>query len=334
MSVKRRWSLLAAVVLLATMLVAMVPGPAAADGHVETLFSFSFADAEAPEGVTVDKAGNVFYPYSPLGLVWKLPKNGEPYVFGHIDGIDITVGDFGILGMTVDRSGNVYAGVGSTNPDANGVWKLDRNTGHASRLPGTEAIAMPNDMAFDLQGNLYITDTPAGAVWRIPRGGELEVWIQSPLLEGVGILIPGFPLGANGIEVHKRTAYVAVTEQASIVEIPISDDGSAGTASVWHAAPELFAIDGLAIARSGNIYAAVIGQSTLVRVNADHSLDVIATQADGLDWNSSLAFGTNEEDTSIYMVNYGIGPLQGFPEVHGPGLLRVEVGEKGTKVPG
>ncbi len=330
MSSLRRLSVLAAIALVATLL---IPGSAVADSHAETLLSFDFDLGQLPEGVTVDKAGNVFYPYSPLGQVWKLPKGAtEPELFGQIDGLN--PGDFGIIGMTVDRSGNLYAGVGSTNPDVNGVWKFHRRTGEGYRLDGTSGIGLANDVAFDLRGNLYITDTFAGAVWRIPRGGDIEVWIQSPLLEGEGVLIPGVPIGANGIEVHKRTVYVAVTEQASIVAIPINRDGTAGEASIWHQAPELFAIDGIALGRSGSVYAAVIGQSTVVRVNADHSVDIVATQADGLDWPSSLAFGTNQHDTSVYVVNYGIGPLQGFPEVHGPGLLRIEVGEKGAKVPG
>lgn len=329
----RRRGLITALALIAAMTALIAPGPATAAGHAETLLSFSFDAGELPEGVTVDKQGNVYFPFSPLGQVWKLAKGeSEPEIFGQIDGL--VPGDFGILGMTVDRTGNLVIGVGAADPNVNGVWMLDRDSGEAHRLPGTSVIGLANDVAYDLRGNLYVTDTVAGAVWRIPQGGALEVWVQDPLLEGVGILIPGIPIGANGIEIHKRTAYVSVTEQSSIVEIPINKDGTAGVATIWHQAPELFAIDGIAISRSGNIYAAVIGQSTLVRVNADHSVDIVATQADGLDWNSSLAFGTNRYDTSIYMVNYGIGPLQGVPEVHGPGLLRVEVGEKGTKVPG
>lgn len=329
----RRWITTVVVSLLAAMLIAVGPGVATGADHADTLQTFSFADGELPEGVTVDRKGNVYYPFSPLGQVWKLRKgSGEPVLFAQLDGLQ--PGDFGILGMTVDRRGHVYAGVGSSNPDVNGVWKFHRRTGAATRVPGTEGAGLPNDVAFDLRGNLYISDSLFGLVWVVPRGGDIEVFVDSPLLDGTGGLIPGFPIGANGLEIRKRTMYVAVTEQASIVKIPIRHDGSAGTPTVWHQGPELGGIDGIAVARSGNVYAAVIGQSTVVRVNTDHSVDVIATVADGIDWGSSIAFGTNRHDEFVYVVNYGIGPNFGAPEITGPALLRIAVGEKGVKVPG
>lgn len=333
MAQSRRSGLLLAVALIASTIVALVPGAAVGSGHVETLESFSFAAGELPEGVTVDKKGNVFYPYSPLGQLWKIPRgDGEPELFGQIDGL--VDGDFGILGMTVDRNGNVYAGVGSVNPDVNGVWKFHRKTGEAQRVPGTGGAGLPNDVTIDLRGNLYITDSLFGLIWVVPRGGSIEVFLDSPLLKGTGDLVPGFPIGANGIEAHKRMLYVGVTEQGSIVTIPIGRDGGAGAAEIWHQGPELFGVDGLALSRAGNVYAAVIAQSTVVRINHDHSVDLIADTTDGIDWASSLAFGSNRHDESLYVVNYGIGPNLGFPEVWGPGVLRIAVGEKGTKVPG
>lgn len=321
------------IALLALTVTVLSPAVATGSAHTETVASFSFDAGELPEGVTVDKKGNVFFPYSPLGQLWKLPKKGgSPELFGQIAGLQ--PGDLGILGLTVDRKGNVFAGVGSMNPDVNGVWMFHRKTGASTRLPGTEGIGLPNDVAFDRHGNLYITDSPGGAVYVVRPGGDVELFAESLLLQGTGDLGVGIPIGANGIEVHKETVYVAVTEQASIVTIPINKDGSAGEPAVYHQGPQLFGIDGIAVARKGNVYAAVIAQSTVVRVNTDKSVDVIATVDDGLDWPSSLAFGTNKNDKSIYVVNYGIGPLFGAPEIWGPGLVKIAADEKGAKVPG
>lgn len=333
MTPSRRWITMFVLGLFAAALVAVGPGVATGADHVDTLDTFSFAAGELPEGVTVDRKGNVYYPFSPLGQVWRAARgDGEPELFAQIDGLQ--PGDFGILGMTVDRRGHVYAGVGSTNPEVNGVWRFHRKTGAATRVPGTEGAGLPNDVAFDLRGNLYISDSLFGLIWVVPRGGTIEVFADSPLLDGTGDLLPGFPIGANGLEIRKRTMYVAVTEQGSIVQIPIRRNGSAGEPSIWHQGPELGGIDGIAVARSGNVYAAVIGQSTVVRVNTDHTVDVLATVADGIDWASSIAFGTNKHDDSVYVVNYGIGPNFGAPEIWGPALLRISVGEKGAKVPG
>ena len=79
---------------------------------------------------------------SPLGDVWRIPPGStQPQPFGHVNGI--TPGaDFGLLGLAVDVFGNVYGAVQSANPAANGVWRFDRTTGAATRLPGTAAIGL------------------------------------------------------------------------------------------------------------------------------------------------------------------------------------------------
>jgi hypothetical protein len=91
--------------------------------------------------------------------------------------------------------GNVYGAVQSANPAANGVWRFDRATGAATRLPGTAAIGRANGLAFDKQMNLYVTDSARGAIWRIPWGGSASIWLQDPVLTGDGSLAQ---LGANG----------------------------------------------------------------------------------------------------------------------------------------
>jgi hypothetical protein len=134
--------------------------------------------------------------------------------------------DFGLLGLAVDTFGNVYGAVQSANQDANGVWRFDRRTGDATRLPGTAAMGIPNGLAFDKQRNLYVTDSARGVIWRIPWGGTASIWSEDPALTGNGSLNLGVPLGVNGIAIQRRLVTVTNTERRTVLQIPLSQPGS------------------------------------------------------------------------------------------------------------
>lgn len=320
------------VVLAITILAVASFATAGAAGHVETVVEFDPGAGELPEGVTVDKTGNVFVSLSPLGQLARVePGSNVAEPFGYIEGLQ--PGDFGLLGLEADALGNVYGGVLSTNPDAHGVWRFDRKTGAAERVPGSEQIAFPNDVAFDKRGTMYVTDTTQGEIWRVTMGGAAEVWKADPLLEGTGAAGFGFPLGANGIAIRHNTIYVGVTETSLIVTIPILPDGLAGEAEIRN---DLFAdgvaIDGIALDVHGNVYVANPIGNVVVRVNEDGSLDTLAAEADGLDRPTSIAFGTgNGERQSIYAVNFSVA--LGFPLGTGPALSKIAVGVPGLPQP-
>jgi sugar lactone lactonase YvrE len=90
--------------------------------------------------------------------------------------------------------------------------------------------------------------------------------------------------------------------------------------------PALLAVDGIAFDVHGNVWAAVIAQSTIVRVSPSGTVTTVATASDGLDWASSIAFG---KDHDLWAVNFAIGP----PGGPGPALLRLAVGVKGQPLP-
>ena len=312
----------------------------------ELLMSFDEQAGEAPEGVTVDRTGNIFVSIAPLGQLWKIaPGATTPEPFGAIAGIDPSAGDLGLLGLTVDAQGNVYGGVQSSNPAANGVWVFDRKTGEAVRVEGSEAIALANDVAFDKRGNLYITDSILGAIWRLPKHGLLEPWLTGDeSLAGTGVLGLGAPIGANGIEFRQGILYVANTEKGMIVAVPVGNDGLSGVTRVLAAFPEIevapgvlfpTAPDGLALDVFGNVYVAQINLSTVARVTPNGNVSVVFS-GDPLDWPSSLAFGTSRnQQKTLFAVNFSIGESSGDTEQRmGPGLVAIRVGVPGMPLPG
>jgi sugar lactone lactonase YvrE len=297
--------------------------PVHATEHVRVVTSFDVAAGELPEGVAVDKRGNVYVSLiAPVSEIRKITPEGEQSLL-----VDLGVGGLGPLGLAVDAPGNVYAGVVTFDAATQGVYRIVPD-GTATRLPGSEAIGFANGLAFDKRGNLYATDTIAGAVWRIPPGGEAALWVQDPLLVGTGVLDTGFPVGANGIAYRGGEMIVSNTEQGTLVRIPILPDGSAGTPAVLIADEALFGSDGITVDVLGSIYVAVIAQSTIVRVTGE-SITTLADETDGINQASSLAFGTGRVDRkSLFAVNFGI-----FSPTPTPELLEIPVGVPGAPVP-
>jgi sugar lactone lactonase YvrE len=311
---------------LATLTVAALALPAApvhATEPIEVVVTFDASAGELPEGVAVDKRGNVYVSLTaPVSEIRKITPSGAQSTL-----VDLGVGGLGPLGLAVDAVGNVYAGVITFDAATQGVYRVSQD-GTAARLPGSEAIGFANGLAFDERGNLFITDTIAGAVWRIPRRGSAELWLQDPLLEGTGVLGAGFPVGANGIAHARQAVIVDNTELGTLVRIPILPDGSAGEPSVLLEDPAIFGADGLALDARGGIYVAVIAQSTIVRVVGD-SITTIADSGDGINQASSIAFGTGRgQRKTLFGVNFGV-----FSSTPTPSLFKVPVGVPGAPLP-
>ena len=289
---------------------------------VDVVVDYNPAAGELTEGVAVDKRGDVFVSVTPLGQIRKYEPDGSEIMRVQV----VPPGSgIGLAGMAVDAPGNLYVAAITFNLATQGVYKIARD-GSLTRLPGTGAIAFANGVTLDKRGNVYVTDTARGAVWRVPADGSAAVWFESPLIQGTGAFQFGFPLGANGIAYRENEVVVGNTEGARLVRIAIEPDGSAGSVSVLAEGPALLGVDGIAFDVHGNVWAAVIAQSTIVRVSPSGVVTTVATAADGLDWASSIAFGKNGD---LWAVNYAIGP----PGGPGPALLRLAVEVKGQPVP-
>lgn len=334
------------------MVIGLVGSAAAAPPDFPAFTPFDAAEGEFPEGVAVDKVGNVYVGLdAPRGEIRKFTPDGE-------ESLLVDFGNPGVLGLAVDAPGNVYAA--REVPPNNGVYRVDKK-GNAERLPGTEAIVFPNSLAFDKRGNLYVTesfslDPPLaefpgcdigfgpffgrGGIWRIPPGGEAELWLRHELLTGTCLPIPiPFPVGANGIAHRQDSLYVANSEKSIVVRIPINRDGTPGSPEVVAQVADFIpptpfgppALDGVALDVHGDVYALAIDTSTLVRIpSGGGTVEILATSADGLDFPASLAFGTGKSQRrSVFVTNFAIGPPGGT----GPGLLKIDVGVPGQPLP-
>lgn len=326
---------------LPPLLILMAPVTSIA-GDPEKIVSFDEATFEFSEGIAVNRPGDVFIAVGFAGQVRKVPAGTTAAeLFGTIPDFQIDPNtDFGILGLAVDAPGNVYAAVHSfSNSAVRGVWEFDRKSGSATKLLGSEAIIWPNDLAFDADGNLYITDSLTGAVWRHSPAGDLNLWLHDPILLGNGLV--GLFVGANGIAYFEETLYVSVLEQQTVVEIPILNGGLPGAPAVIadfadtlppNALPPI--PDGLAMDVNGDIWVAVPGVQAIMVIRDDGSIDVAAS-GDPLDYPSTIAFGSGQAgNKTLYIANFSVGELFGDPTPRsGPGIVVLDVDVAGQPLP-
>jgi len=147
------------------------------------------------------------------------------------------------------------------------VLEVNPATGIAttfSEIPGGEN-AGPNVMTFDAQGNVYVSDSFQGIIWRIPSsGGIAEPWINHALLTTSGF--PSF--GANGIDFNNDFSkmYVGNTGEDSVVQINVDTDGSAGTAEVL--VNSINGPDGLIVDENDNILVAANQSNQIIILNS------------------------------------------------------------------
>ena len=298
----------------------------------EVVASFDAERGELPEEIAIDNEGNIYVSLGPpgfvgggLGEIWKISPDGTTTTLAQFEN------DMPAAGLAVDASGNVYYAYPSGD-EATGVYRLTPD-GDSELLPGTEATIVANGLAFDEDGNLYIGDSILG-IWRIPPGGSAELWLQHDLVLGCE---PDDPFGANGVAVWEDKLYVANTGQGILTSIPILDDGSAGEPELVAGegdcdaeVKELYGMDGITIDEEGNVYAMLVLQNKVVKIDpTDGSYTTLLTDEDGLHNPASVVFGVGEGDeTSLFFTNYAVLPP--VPDASpGPAVLKLDVGVAG-----
>ena len=328
----------AAIAMLGLITLVACSGQAKAMGGVEVLTTFDAANGELPEGVAIDKPGNIYATLGPpffvgggYGAVVKISPDGtETTVL-----VEFPAGP-APAGLAVDAPGNVYFAVPDPGGADVGVYRVSGDGG-AERLPGTEHMLVPNGLAFNKQGDLFASDSALGAIWSIPTDGSAsaEMWFQHELIAGC----TSNDLGANGIAFWKGDLFVANTSRGALIKVPVATDGSPGepmmvAGNIDCEPTGLFGMDGIALDVHGNVYALLVLQNKLVKIDpTDGSYTILLSEEDGL-WNaSSLAFGTGKGDReSIFIANYAVLPPE--PENSlGPAVLKVDMGVPGLPLP-
>jgi sugar lactone lactonase YvrE len=159
------------------------------------------------------------------------------------------------------------------------VLKVDPANGNSSVFATVTGSAGLNALTFDQQGNVYISDSFQGIIWKTgPSGGAAVAWVTNPLLTTMGV--PGF--GANGLGFNKAfsSLFVANTGDDTIVQIPVSG-GTPGKPVVL--TNSINGADGLILDSDDNIWVAANQADEIVVIDKTGKVIAKLGDFDGID---------------------------------------------------
>jgi sugar lactone lactonase YvrE len=131
--------------------------------------------------------------------------------------------------------------------------------------------AAPNAMVFDAAGNLYISDSFQGAIFRIDAATSCSIpctvktVLQHPLLATAGFP----PFGANGLALDSAEAflYVANTGDSRVLKIELAAVPTTPATAIKVFAESVHGADGLAMDSSGRLWVAANQADEVVALN-------------------------------------------------------------------
>ncbi|HKO50380.1 MAG TPA: SMP-30/gluconolactonase/LRE family protein [Polyangiaceae bacterium] len=262
--------------------------------------------SELPESITTDDYGHVFFSLVNGQIRELLPNNSTVTIAT----VPVPTGG-SMTGIKVGPDGLIYTTTSSFSVDqpAAFVWRTDPDTGVVEKFATLDHSGFPNDMAFEDDGSFFVTDPFLGRLYHIDGSGNATVAVSDPLLRG-NPADPAFPthdFGVDGIawDQSKQNLYVGVIDFGRIVRIPYRCHGL-GRPVVFAESPQLKGIDGIALDRSGTVYAAINTQNRIATVDQRGRVSSYA-QSSLFDSPSGIAFGTARGNKkTAYISNFAI----------------------------
>jgi DNA-binding beta-propeller fold protein YncE len=196
-------------------------------------------------------------------------------------------------------------------------------------------MMLPNGLAFDEDGNLFVSDSMTGTIFMVLPNGDPMAWIQHDLLTGdraaCGSAAPDFDVDVNGIAFDDAGDLWAVnTHKATVIRIPVNGNGSAGTPELRVAknCEDLEGANGVAFDSKGNLYVVIFLNNKLVKVSDDNEVTLL-DPGSLLNSPASLVFGPRGDGReTLFISNFAFvsATSGGSPA---PGVPQKEIGLKG-----
>jgi len=252
-----------------------------------TTFATLPTGATPPEGITVAPNGDVYVSTFGFPASGASSSPGQIIVFDNHGKLlrQLVVADasphlLGLAYRPVTRDLLVL------DFGAGKVLSVNPQTGASSVFSNIGATSGLNALTFDRAGNVYISDSFQGKIWRTaPNGGAAVAWVSDPLLTTSGKP----PFGANGLAFNNRgdALFVANTGDDSVVKIPVAH-GVPGTLKVL--AYSINGADGLIIDDDDNIWVAANQSDEIVVLDSTGKVIAKLGDFDGID-NQGAARG-------------------------------------------
>jgi sugar lactone lactonase YvrE len=306
MNTGRRWMQGAVVVALA---LGAGPAPQAQERHAGRKGECTAGPVQTVlqvpgwfEGVAVAPDGDVFTSDQVTFEVFRITPEGDVDLVAKLfDQPNPDACCAGGLGMTFAKDGALWMNMVDFVGDHHGVYRIARNGSFELAVPmNPNEAPFPNGLVFDERGNLYITESITGSVWKVARGERVaKLWLRDDLLAGLPWMMG---IGANGIAYKRDALFVVNTDQGTVVRVPIDKHGSPGLPAVFSS--DLRWPDGITLGPSDDLYVPFAFEGLLVRVADDGTWDVVTDLGLGASpIAASPAFGRGKEKSTAYVTN-------------------------------
>jgi sugar lactone lactonase YvrE len=295
---------------------------------------FDPGQSQLPESMTSDPAGNL-YASNFSGAIQKIdPQTGTVTQVAKL----LLPGSAVLTGIKIGPDGLIYvvSASFSSNPSGAFLWRVSPTTGAYEKFAQLRADGFPNDLVFQDDGTIILTDPFLAQLWKIDTVGNASVFLASPLFAGNPIdpAFSGLAFGVDGIawaDHNKRNLIVSTLDYGRVMNIPMDGEGTPPIQIIVED-PALKGVDGIAVDDRGTIWCAVNTQARIATVDKGGGISVIA-QGSPLDGPSSFAFGTgNGDKKTLYLSNFAIGSVLSNQAAH-PGILSIPAPVPGLPLP-
>ncbi|HWZ45303.1 MAG TPA: NHL repeat-containing protein [Candidatus Saccharimonadales bacterium] len=233
-----------------------------------------------PEGLTVGADGNVYVATFGFNQNGAVSGPGQLFVFNPEGRL---LRQVGIAGSSAHLLGLAFHPLTGAllviDFGAGKVLNVNPTTGASSVFMTVTGNSGLNGLAFDKAGNVYVSDSFQGIIWKTgPSGGAGTVWVSDPLLTTTGVP----PFGANGIEFNHAgdILFVANTGNRTVLQIPV-DHGTPGKTTVF--VNSINGADGIAIDSHDNLWVAANQNDEIVVVSPTGKLLARLGSFEGVD---------------------------------------------------
>ena len=235
-------------------------------------------DDAYPAALASAPDGTLFTGSFASGALWRIDASGRTYeIPGTRDAL------YSVSGLTVTADGTLYildgaigAGQGSANP---AIYTLS-TTDELGRFASVSDAQLPDDIAVDAAGNVYVSDWGMDVVWRLSPQGAGEIWWRPPARSDTDEIDP------IGLAYDERQDALLISDPIGgrVYHVPLASENPRADTEILYDhgdAPEPPGFDGLTVTADGTIYLAALGQNQLQRLS-DGSITVIAAGFRGI----------------------------------------------------